>query len=266
MIIYLYGEDSYRLRQKLKILLDKYRRNQGTLNLEKISAESVGWLAALTAHLRNRSMFSIKKMVVLDDLNFKEISAGELKSLKKILENYLRSEDEIIILISATAPPASLKFLCRAPAQHEKFGRLTPKSLFVFIQKEAENRGLKLGKQEINLFCELFGDDTWAIVTELDKLSLSNRLVLPIRTKHYSYYQLMNLLKSGRLPRLRLIALEMLLSDLKEEPSRIFNGLGYGRFFFLPPEQWYQKLADYDAAVKAGKLDYEEALVDLALS
>ena len=59
----------------------------------------------------------------------------------------------------------------------------------------------------------------------------------------------------------RLVDLEILFGH-QEEPVKIFNILATS---YLNTVFSLQKLADYDAAIKSGKLDYEEALVDLAL-
>ena len=265
MIISLYGEDSYRLRQKFKIIVDKYREKNGHLNIEKIDVESSDWLASLAAHLRNRSIFSAKKLTILD-INFKEIKSSDLKELKEILKNYLENKDEVIIITSSLALPASFNFLLKAPAEYEKFSKLTARLLLSFIKKEAEDRKVQLTDRGVELLAEMFGSDTWAIATELDKLSLINQSAVLPKGPKYSYYQLINLFKTHRSPFLRLVVLETILSGLKEEPARVFNGLAYGRFFFLPTKEWYQKLADYDVQVKSGRLDYEEALVDLAVS
>ena len=265
MIIFLYGEDSYRLRQKFKIIIDKYREKNGCLNIEKIDVGSSDWLATLVSHLHSRSMFSTKKLALLD-IDFKEITSPDLKDFKKIIKNYLENEDEMIIITSLLAPPASFNFLLKKPARHEKFSKLTGRLLLSFIKKEAESRMIQLTDEEVELLSEMFGADTWAVATELDKLSLINQSIELSKSPKYSYYQLINLFKTDYSPFSRLAALETILSGLKEEPARIFNGLAYGRFFFLPTKEWYQKLADYDVQVKSGRLDYEEVLVDLAIS
>ena len=47
-----------------------------------------------------------------------------------------------------------------------------------------------------------------------------------------------------------------------EEPAKIFNILaGLDRL----PDELIRRLADYDIAVKSGKLDYEEILLSLVL-
>ena len=49
----------------------------------------------------------------------------------------------------------------------------------------------------------------------------------------------------------------------QEEPVKIFNIMAS---LSRLPKELLQEFADYDVKVKSGKLDYEEVLVDLALS
>ena len=73
-----------------------------------------------------------------------------------------------------------------------------------------------------------------------------------------NYWGLMNGLKSFDIKN-RLYAFETMLAG-NDPPAKIFNILA---------SQWQEKtphMAEYDLAVKSGKVDYEEALVDLLIS
>ncbi len=59
----------------------------------------------------------------------------------------------------------------------------------------------------------------------------------------------------------KITALERLFIG-QEEPVKIFNILASQNRL---PIGLIQKLADYDAMVKSGRIDYEEVLLDLAL-
>ena len=106
--------------------------------------------------------------------------------------------------------------------------------------------------------------DSWALVTELQKLasfksSITRKdldtfglLVAP------DYWSLMNGMKSRDM-RNRILALEKLFS-INDPAAKTFNMLA---------SQWREKtaqMAEYDFAVKSGKLNYEEVLLALALS
>ena len=59
----------------------------------------------------------------------------------------------------------------------------------------------------------------------------------------------------------RLSLLEELLSR-SEDPAMIFNIMAVSPF---ADKAWKEKIADYDVAVKSGKLEYDEALLDMIL-
>ena len=66
---------------------------------------------------------------------------------------------------------------------------------------------------------------------------------------------------SGNRPlKQKIVSLEVLLNS--EEPAKIFNILAASSRN-QPAE--IKRFADYDVAVKSGKIDYEEALLDLCL-
>ncbi len=75
------------------------------------------------------------------------------------------------------------------------------------------------------------------------------------------YFALMNGLKYGKTAKARLIALELILSERRDDPARVFNGIAYR----LSSQSEAEKFANYDVLVKSGKADYEEVLLDLAL-
>jgi hypothetical protein len=73
-----------------------------------------------------------------------------------------------------------------------------------------------------------------------------------------NYWGLINGLKNYDIKN-RLYAFETMLAA-NDPPAKIFNILA---------SQWQEKtphMAEYDLAVKSGKVDYEEALVDLLIS
>jgi hypothetical protein len=73
-----------------------------------------------------------------------------------------------------------------------------------------------------------------------------------------NYWGLINGLKSFDIKN-RLYAFETMLAG-NDPPAKIFNILA---------SQWQEKIphmAEYDLAIKSGKVDYEEALVDLLIS
>ena len=124
----------------------------------------------------------------------------------------------------------------------------------------------------MQFLADVYQGNNWGVITELQKLAsfaggTDGANAAPIDKKDLNvfdleiapnYWGLMNGLKSYDLKN-RLYAFESMLA-LGDPAAKIFNILA---------SQWQEKIphmAEYDLAVKSGKVDYEEALVDLLIS
>jgi DNA polymerase III delta subunit len=263
MIIFLYGEDSYRRLKKKNLILDEYRRKQSQLNLGEFSG--VDWFAEAENFLRGSSLFGGSKLAIINDPDFKILKKEAGARFRSWLKSLL-TDQERVALFSVETAVAAPTLLLKEPAIIEKFDRLTGQKLEQFVKNEAAVRGLEISGAEIKQIVAALGADSWAIATELDQFALRGESRPTSRRPDLNYFNLANILKSGYSVGEKIAALELLLTVLAEEPARIFNGLSYGRYFPISPGEWYQKLADYDVLIKFGKLDYTEALLDLTLS
>jgi DNA polymerase III delta subunit len=268
MIILLYGPDSYRRTQKLGEIVGKYRDRYSGLSYERFDFEENGEaLEALKNFSANRSIFDPVRLAVLDQ----PFSRGVGKELKAILKANEKNKDLVIIINSAAKPPTAFSFLLKTAAKVQAFALPKEENLTAFIKKTAALYDLKLDQPMLDFLVENFGSDTWGLATELAQMSLAtNHLQLAPSLRRSpslsrlakNYYQLINLLKFSDKTKEKLVALELMLSERRDEPARIFNSLAYR----LTSVEEAALLADYDVAVKSGKLDYEEVLLDLALS
>ena len=256
MIVFLYGSDSYRRLSKERGVIEAYRKKHGALSSARFNFGEADDLNKFREFLANSSMFEPDKLAIVEDPF--EAPAAELHDL---LKPYLDGGAKTTVLISSDDnPPAKLAFLAKKPSRYQEFSVLGDKSLKTFINKEAASRGVKLKSEVLEGLAKAYGGDTWSIVTELDKLALMSEQKIEAKPAP-NYYELINGLKYGRDPRIKLTALELILSDRRDEPRRVFNSLAYK----LRDPNEATILADYDVAVKSGKLDYEEVLLDLAL-
>jgi DNA polymerase III delta subunit len=260
MLVTLYGPDSYRRLQKLKTLVDLFIGKRGNSSYERIRLEDDNGLALLKNFLSSASMFSPKKLVVLDEPF--EFATG--KEFKVLIKKYEESQDTTIVINTTKKYPATFKFLSEEPSRLEEFPTLKGDKLMSFISKEAKSIDLDLNREDLNLIAESLGGDTWRIVTELEQLALNknkNRFGGRDFDTEVDYFPALNALRRGSVVQERLIALEKLMSIRKDDPGRIFNGLA-----FKPSSaDEVDMYANYDVAVKAGKLDYEEVLLSIAL-
>jgi len=257
MIVFLYGPDSYRRLQKQLELKRAHQEKRGNLSQEHFDFKEEGALQAFKDFIVNRSMFDNTKLAVLENI----YEASEDKRFREVLKNELESEDTVILINVEGKPPVQLKFLLEKPVKSQSFEALEGSILKHFINKEAVNRGLNLSPDVIGSIQDMFSSDTWGIITELDKMTLVANHYKP-RGIMSDFYPLINALRNNGDLRKRLVALETMLSERRDDPAKIFNVVSYR----LNNQKEAAAFADYDVSVKSGKLDYEEVLVDFVLS
>ncbi len=219
----------------------------------------------------NVSLFEDVKLAVLENA-FGDFFKENQPALTGFLKNNLKNKDLTLVVCAEKNPPKNLNFLLKKPALAQEFNNLEGERLKFFIGKEAEKRGLNLSPAAVVFLAEVFSGDIWALVNEMEKLSLFNSknfdaVRLRELVAYYKpldsgeFFSQLSGVSSGRFYG-RIANLEFLLSR-GEEPAKIFNILAAS---FRNSSETVKKFADYDAAIKSGKTDYEEALIDMALS
>ncbi len=259
MLITLYGPDSYRRLRKLKEIVGAYISKQGNFSRERFALIDKSDLENLRIFLSNQSMFSSKKLAILDE----PFEFEDLKTLKGIIKGYAGSMDITILINTTKKYPTTFKFLEEKPNKFEEFISLKGKDLTDFIVKEANRLDITLTTKEIFSIADALGADTWKITTELEQMALRKTKSLDVKefAPQIEYFPSLNALKRGVSVGDRLVALEKLMSGRGDDPARIFNGLAYQ----LKDADEAQMYANYDVAIKAGKLEYEEVLLAIAL-
>jgi len=250
MLIYLYGPDSYRKTQKLKELVNAYRTKNPELHPVSFSLTEDESVQKLERFIRDQSLFTTAKLAIVHD-------AEKEPKLSAVLKEILEDKKTHVILISEKKLTTGFPFLYRKPVLAEQFEILKGKELAAFIIKEGEARDIKLSTETLSALIENFGTDTWGLINELEKISLGG--TLPTKNNTPQFFPLIQTLKGSADISRKLAALEYLLDS--EDPAAIFNITAA----IAQPEQ-KQKFADYDIAVKSGKLEYEEVLLDFVLT
>lgn len=169
MIIFLYGQDTYRAQAKLKEIIKSYEKaNQEGLNLKILEGESLTF-EKLQEELRGRSIFKEKKLVVIR--NF--FSNSRLK--EKLLENadIITSSKDIIVFCGfgeTSQRDATFLFL-KKNAKIQEFALLEGQKLKNWIKKEAAARQCQLSDAATMKLIEFIGNDTWRAINEITKLA-----------------------------------------------------------------------------------------------
>jgi len=283
MIIYLYGPDSYRRQKRLNKIIEEYKQKHSNLSCDYFDLENPEELFRLKEFSAQLLIFDNKKLAVLNNIyetdskKLREFfKGGSRASVSLPPKRYLDSEDFTILISEENSPPPELNFLTKKAFSVEKFENLEGDRWRFFIQKEARERNIAFTPRALNFLAEAFQADSWGLVNELDKISISPIGLIDIglidiedlkRIGDYHYespdiFGYINAVSKDWPLGQRIIALEKLFIS-QEEPVKIFNILASLKRL---PTKLIQKLADYDIMVKSGKIDYEEVLLDLALS
>jgi DNA polymerase III delta subunit len=257
MLILLYGPDSFRRVSKKQDIINEFkeRHPQHTVEVFDISEKDAG--ASFLEFARTTSLFDPVKMAVLDDFSY--TSGPELrKSLKGLLED----KNTLVLIVSDSRPPQKdWGFLLKKPALAQEFEYLEGETWDRFLGDRAKESGVAFTKAGLGVLSRAYAQNPWGAVTEIARLSgLDKKEAGPedinIMEGTGDFFQLALTFKNGS-PATKTAALEKLLSR-GEAAQKIFFVVSA----LLPDKM---QLAAYDAAVKAGKMDWEEALLSLSL-
>ena len=261
MIIFLYGPDDYRRFEKKRSIIAEFSKKRSEIGLGVFDLEEKTALESLGEFLKTQSIFETTKLAVLE--NAFELDVAKLA---KLLKPFVEEKNITILIAEKDKPLKALAFLLEKPVISQKFETLVGAEWFAFIKAEAKKNDTKLTDAAAQFLGTIYDGDAWGLVTEIKKLS-GFKNSGPIDKKDLdvfdfevapNYWGLINGLKSFDIKN-RLYAFETMLAS-NDPPAKIFNILA---------SQWQEKIphmAEYDLAVKSGKVDYEEALVDLLIS
>jgi len=259
MIIFLYGPDDYRRTKKKREIIEEFRKKRSNLGLASFDLETDGEFDQLQEFLKNQSLFGAAKLAVVDN-----VFESDTKKTIALLKLAYEDKGMQILLSEKSKPVKAFAFLLEKPAISQKFEQLEAAELMGFIAAEAKRNGITIAPPAAQFLGMVFQGNSWGLATEIEKLaslkSSINRNDLDAFDLDAApnYWALLNGMKSFDLKN-RLSALETLFS-INDPAPKIFNILA---------AQWAEKIphmAEYDLAVKSGKIDYEEALLDLAIN
>ena len=263
MIIFLYGEDTWRKIQRKKEIIKNFKDKNPdiVLNIVNIDLEECS-IDSFLEIIQSQSIFENKKFIVLSG-----IFSNENKNNKKLAEEIkiaLKNQNLHILIQEKEKPPQNFSFLLKKPVFFEKFEKLKGQKWKNFVLNQIKKRDLNLTTSAINLISEVYEGNSFALITELDKIMLLNKKTIDLKDLNNinieikpDFNFIFKDLASSNLKQ-RLNAFENLIS-LNEDSAKIFNILAY---FWREKTQFF---AIYDRAIKSGKLDYEEALLDIIL-
>lgn len=173
MIIFLYGKDTYRMREKMKEIVEHYKKvHQSGLNLKYFDDFS-----NFEDNIKQTSMFKEKKLVIINDL-FSNSEFKEKFSKKK--KDFLESEDIILIYQEKDFVKSdSLYRFLKKNIKSQEFELLTGQKLKNWTKKEFGKYKTEIEPMALDLLIEYVGSDLWKMNNEILKLvNYKNRKII----------------------------------------------------------------------------------------
>lgn len=258
MVIYLYGSDRFRRQEKLNHYIGEYRKKYSGLTVRELDFADGAELEMLSGALGAQSLFGKKNLVIVKNLF--PLPDGKEKGFKKVLESALEDKETTVLVSADDAPLKAFMFLVEKSFKAEEFPALLGHEFEQFIKVQAAHTKTRLTPQLLMDMARVYAGDSWGVVTELQRLALQQKGAIetvpagiPGPQVFYEVGKLSRLPAAAGLP-----VLERLLAS--DDPAKIFNMLAYQM-----DSAGKQLFADYDVAIKSGKLDYEAVLTDYVL-
>ncbi len=171
MIVFLYGQDSYLINQKLKELVDGYKaKNASALNLISFDFTESG-LEDLEMSLKSESLIPEKKLIMVKNI----LKAGEEKAAS-LLESYnLPASREIIFIAihwdGAPAKNELFQYLIKKPNLSSEFKPLSGALLRKWLSEFAASHGIDLDGEALDYLVVNVGSDLWRQSREIQKIA-----------------------------------------------------------------------------------------------
>lgn len=177
MIIFLYGEDTFRSRQKLKELKEKFLRDvDSSGNSITVIDGETATVGAVREAVGAVSLFSSKRMIIIEKLlrNKSKKTQEEIRDYFKEAKSKKEKDDNIIIfwddLAAKDAGKNKLFEFLKKEKYSQDFKLLSNTEVTSWVRKEIEKRDAKIKPQAALGLAGMFGGDLWQLNNEIDKL------------------------------------------------------------------------------------------------
>ena len=182
MILFLYGQDTYRARQKLKEIIEQYKNPASGENLDSAGIKKIHKSGLSLIYLdgenlkfedfrdiiQQTSMFDEKKLLILSNIftnqNFKEKFLKNYKDFLKLKDIILFYEENEI-----SSKDRFFNFL-KTKAKTQNFQSLGGEKLKSWIRQELSKLKTEIDSGAIDKLINFVGNDLWQMSNEIKKL------------------------------------------------------------------------------------------------
>ena len=178
MIIFLYGEDTYRSAQKLKEIKDKFIKevDESGMNLVDLAGASLKF-EEFNQQVKASPFLARKRMIIIKNLISDNKSKEIQKEIVKLLDEELKQEKEDNIIVfwestdhSKSKTKNSLWQRLIKEKFAQEFAPLKPQQLQKWLLQEFKEKNINADTQAITLLAALVGNDLWQMNNEINKL------------------------------------------------------------------------------------------------
>lgn len=166
MILFLYGKDSYRMKEKLKEIVDGYKKaNQSGLSLRFFDCQKE---VSLKEDVSQASMFKEKKLMILRN----PLSGSDFKEKFLKEKKFFLNSDNIIVFVQEidfNKNNALFNFL-KKEAKTQEFELLSGIKLKNWVKKQFNEYEVEIDLQALDLLLNYVGSDLWRMNNEILKL------------------------------------------------------------------------------------------------
>lgn len=171
MLYLLFGPDTFRLRTKLKELVDKYKSRFSGLNFIRLNFKKNDF-NDFKNFIETSSMFKEKKLIVVEDI-FLEPRDFQEKILDYLKKKKLDTNQDILLVFltreEVEFQNKLFQFLNKK-AKVWQFNFLNEAQLKHWIQERFNEEGFRISDLAIKKLIEYVGNDLWRMYNEVEKL------------------------------------------------------------------------------------------------
>jgi len=267
MLVFLFGKDTFRSRQKLGEILQRYnqlpktKRNLRFLDCTEASLEDV------QKELTTSSLFQEKKLLVLKNVfQNKDIADALFEQSEALAKN----SDTVLFFEEGEVLSHPLFLFLQKHAKSQEFKPLERASTLAWAEKEFREYSKTIERDALSLLVGNTGNNLWRLSQEILKLAafvgtrtsvrkedVKNLLRLSLEADIFATLQAIALQDRAK-------ALELLSLHIKQgdEPLRILSmiAMQLRRSSSAKLEQSFEKVFETDKNIKTGRMKPASAL------
>src|SRR3989344_2055284 len=285
MTIFLYGPDSYRLKQGLnQVTLGYKKKYPNGLNLFSFDLSDNEQKSRFEDSLKTASLFEEAKLIVVRSIFVSKDSSGWAKKI--LFEHSVDKNKEIVVMVVGPAPQKELekinkelfKDLASTSATVRNFEYLDGVKLVNWVRSEFVSLNCSIDTVSARTLIDLTGNESWQLANEIQKLA-NYRQKGAITSKDVAA------LVSGRtelnifdfvdaiVSKNRAKSYELLYRELKNgrDPHYLLAMMAYGfrsranKFSLEELRSAFGKLLEMDTLSKNGAMNLIDALFEFVL-